>query len=444
MKVLCDSLRKDGQDTDIVTKGRQRAITVSSFRRRLRRNNNIPLLQVLIVHFTIILVSLLPCTTSITSANNHWYTKYPAYPPYCSTPTEMKTRSIPPLAEDPKLGATRLVHVTSIIRHGARTPLSTCWVGTPNVQIIPWDCNLTTWVTTPSPQAIAVDEASSSSSSNPDAMPLSMLEKRYNALMDPKDDLSNQLNGTCQYGQLILPGYDQQITNGVYLRNAYVYDGTAYDHDERMRLIDVAAASSSKRNNNNNNIFTKENLWFRSDDDQRTVMSGQVLLQGMFGPEMMKYAKLSSNHQPPIISVHLADRHRDVVDPNNDLCPRLGELWDETVASSDYKAFDQSNEAVRLRNYMQQNLGFVMGSEAIDCLMTTICTDRPLPRAVDDYKRVLSNRTYWLQNETKTNHTNTTTSTTALPNGEVVPSETNVFQRIIDLVRLFLGNVVDI
>jgi ubiquitin-like domain-containing CTD phosphatase 1 len=52
----------------------------------------------------------------------NWYTKYDSYPQYCSTPDEMDARSIPPLQNDYSYGETRLLHVTALIRHGARTP----------------------------------------------------------------------------------------------------------------------------------------------------------------------------------------------------------------------------------------------------------------------------------------------------------------------------------
>eukprot|EP00957_Ditylum_brightwellii_P076706 5830309-Ditylum_brightwellii.AAC.1 len=60
--------------------------------------------------------------------NDLSYTQYPKYPPYCSQPEEMAKRAVPPLkSDDPDI---KLVHVTSIIRHGARTPWShqmMCW-----------------------------------------------------------------------------------------------------------------------------------------------------------------------------------------------------------------------------------------------------------------------------------------------------------------------------
>jgi hypothetical protein len=55
-----------------------------------------------------------------------WYKKYESYPPYCSIPDEMDSRSIPPLPDVPQTvyGETRILHATAVIRHGARTPYS--------------------------------------------------------------------------------------------------------------------------------------------------------------------------------------------------------------------------------------------------------------------------------------------------------------------------------
>ena len=65
-----------------------------------------------------------------------------------------------------------------------------------------------------------------------------LFEKQYDALKEP---LSNELGGTCQVGQLLLRGYEQELRNGRYLRSAYLYDAeNPYSHDERMRLLDTS------------------------------------------------------------------------------------------------------------------------------------------------------------------------------------------------------------
>jgi len=293
-----------------------------------------------------------------------WYKSYPAYPEYCSIPQVMDRRKIPPLETDYRVGDSRLVHVTSVIRHGARTPYAAnldCWNGywtLPETAV--WNCNLTTFLAPPL-----------TATGDNDVMFL--FEKQYNALQPP---LTNELNGTCQVGQLLLRGFSQEVQNGQHLRNAYTFDGTNMNHDARMRLLDLSSTDPRPF----------ELLKYRSDDDQRTLMSGQVLLRGLFGDEFVEHAKQHGSH--PIIPLHTADRAVDILSPAEDLCARLGDLHNEAQQSRDYKAFVKSKEARTVEKFINDNLGNgVMQKDALDCIMTTICNDRPLPAAINDYRR---------------------------------------------------------
>lgn len=49
-----------------------------------------------------------------------------------------------------------------------------------------------------------------------------------------------------QLGQLLLLGCEQEFVNGQCLRNAYVYDESAYNHDARMRLLDFSTGGKGK------------------------------------------------------------------------------------------------------------------------------------------------------------------------------------------------------
>jgi hypothetical protein len=317
---------------------------------------------------TVTAAMLLASVVGVGSAfdDSTWYKRYPAYPVYCSTPEEMQRRGIPPLQDDDKLGETRLVHVTSVIRHGARTPWSSsidCWDGYwTNPETGVWNCNLTTFLAAPpltEEVGLGVEHV------------YVLFEKQYNALQFP---LKNELNGTCQVGQLILRGFPQELQNGNHLRTAYAYDGTNMDHDIRMRLLDTTSATSPF-----------QQLYYRSDDDQRTLMSGQVLLRGLFEKEFKHHAKTNTTHM--IIPLHTADRNVDILSGDEEHCPRLQELQQQAQDSKEYKDYENSEQVQLLRNFMEQELGQVMEDEAIDCIMTTICTDRPLPEALDDYGR---------------------------------------------------------
>jgi hypothetical protein len=177
-------------------------------------------------------------------------------------------------------------------------------------------------------------------------------------------------------GQLILRGYDQEIVNGQHLRDAYLYDERKMAHDPKMRLIDVSGTDGLY-------AWSDHNMYYRVDDDQRTIMSGQVLMRGMLEPEITQF--FQSNKHYPVIPLHTADRENDIIDPNEEKCPRLTEMRERYERSNEYRSFNQSAEAVQLRSFMTNVLKIDGDMEAIDCLMTTICTDRGLPDALNDY-----------------------------------------------------------
>lgn len=323
-----------------------------------------------------------PVVVAAPSSPDNWYTKYPAYHPYCSTREQIKTRDIPQVADDARLGQSRLLHATVIVRHGARTPWTAldCWEGYAPA----WNCNLTTYLATPPPQRIAQEEGYV----NPDAYQsgLVLFEKRYDALQDPgrSNQFSNILNGTCQQGQLILQGYEQELQNGQFLRNAYVYNNggsanTAAVHNERMKLLDTSQSIDA----------LLESLYYRVDDDQRTLMSGQVVLRGLLGPELIdSWGKNNGKH--PVLPLHTADRLVDILDPNESNCERLQEIRERYKHSAEYQTFVQSNETKLLEGFWKDVLGRKLDAsefqgEVLDCLFTTMCTDRELPESLNDY-----------------------------------------------------------
>ena len=120
----------------------------------------------------------------------------------------MKTRAIPPLEDHQGsvFGETRLLHVTSIIRHGARTP----WRGAPkyrcwdsywtDVETAIWDCKLTTLMAPPLLETIEIEEGKQINDNDDEDRDLAffLFEKKFDALRYPEAGLTNELNGTCQ------------------------------------------------------------------------------------------------------------------------------------------------------------------------------------------------------------------------------------------------------
>lgn len=313
-----------------------------------------------------------------------FYTAYSKYPDYCSTPSMMETRTIPSLQKEPhSLGETRLLHVTAVLRHGARTPANggfPCWDGYwENEETGVWNCSLTIDMTGPTPKREQEEAHSATATEASDVVTL--FEKKYDALMkvDPeqqnkKDDLSNDLYGTCQTGQLLLQGYDQHVMNGQILRDAYAFDSdNKYEHGIRMRLLDTTAQDHKP--------WDEPQVYLRADDEERTLLSGQILLRSLFEPEIEAEAK--KNNAPVRIPVHTADYHRDYLSINEEICPRLTELRTKFEASAAYRSFNHSKEAKHLRRFMNDKLGSSVEIDILGCLMPTVCADRPLPDAFE-------------------------------------------------------------
>jgi len=326
------------------------------------------------------------------------YTKYKHYPPYCSTPEEMDSRAIPPL-KDSEIDS-QLVQVTALIRHGARTPWSgapdyQCWSGYwESKETGVWDCDLKTYMSRPAPTR---DREKMDAGGVIEEEPDVLFEKNYDALtFIDSGTTGNILNGTCQEGQLLLRGYDQELRNGLHLRHAYFYDGDdALDiasKDRRMRLWDFTKESSVDEKvgspvvgDPTKAMYQEPNLRYRSDDEQRTLMSGQILLRGIFEKDFL--ATNDDETASTIIRHHTADYSCDVMEINDYICPRVQDLWLDAYASDEYVQWlESSTEVKAVKAFAKEQLGLdAIPDSFMDCLMTTICTDRPLPDILNNY-----------------------------------------------------------
>lgn len=332
-----------------------------------------------------------------------------SYPSYCSTRDEQLKRRIPKLKSNTPLTGhisnLSLQHVTTIIRHGSRTPYAphSCWSGytDPQSDTSTWECKLTSIIRPQTENAINLESivhGNTYESTTDSGHGLFFeFEKMYNANWS-KDhpehfpsNMANDLRGNCQKGQLILKGHDQQIINGQILKQAYISNdpngfntpdvGILYDYNIEKDITNV-----------NQRAYDEPNLYFRSDDDQRTLMSGQILLREMFDDLMVKheehYQLEGKDQDRPIIRVHTADRDRDVLAPNPLICPRLTELEIEARKSSDYQQkFVKSDTALLMKTLAEDEFGgadrMQDGGEAVDCVMTTVCEDKTLPYVLD-------------------------------------------------------------
>ena len=186
---------------------------------------------------SVIVISVLSCHLLV----HGWMPS--TLPEYCSK--DIASKQIPPLSASELTQVTELKQVQVMIRHGARTPfaLFPCWKD----YDVSWNnCNVT---------ELMVASPSETSPKRPAAW---LFRKLY-------DGSQNYLGGNCLTGQLLLEGYEQEEANGQALYNAY-----------------IAGALPLFSTNKWEELNTTTEMYLRSDDEQRTLMSGQILLHTFF------------------------------------------------------------------------------------------------------------------------------------------------------------------
>jgi hypothetical protein len=335
------------------------------------------------------------------------------YHPYCSKKEEQATRRIPGLKTNTPLTDSvetfTLKHVTAVIRHGSRTPWSPhqCWDGylDPTSDTSTWECTLTSMMRPQSEEAISLESLVGGVTDQATAESGRGLffefEKLYDAnwSKDHPDhypsNMGNDLRGNCLKGQLIMGGHLQQVINGQLIQQAYVKNSNLDDNQIFSNEPDVGVLfdfiEEEPKTIVNQRAYDEPSLYFRSDDDERTLMSGQFLLEQLFGNLMKKheehYKDEGKDQDRPVIRVHTSDRDKDVLAPNYSSCPRIVELEEEAVASSEYKdMFVNSDEAKIMKLLAVDQFGeskMQDAWEAIDCVMTTHCEDKTLPYVLD-------------------------------------------------------------
>ena len=251
-------------------------------------------------------------------------------PTYCSH--DMSSRAIVPLTEAERTLVGELKQVQVVIRHGARTPYSAhpCWK---NYNIDWNDCNVSDFMFS-APSGQSADEEGW------------FFRKVYDAS-------PNELGGRCQTGQLLAEGYNQEVKNGELLRQAYIGNTS-------LALFPTAVWEE---------LDTRE-IYFRSDDEQRTLSSGQILVHSLFDVRRRE-----------VIAWHTGDYSLDTLSPNKHACPLLDKLEKKAFASEEFLAVQTSERVQQLT----RDLDAVLGAGAwswdflMDCFMTVTCTGRSVP-----------------------------------------------------------------
>jgi hypothetical protein len=166
------------------------------------------------------------------------------------------------------------------------------------------------------------------------------------------------LRGNCQTGQLISQGYDQTSNLGRILRDKYIGEDIPDSGD--FKLFKNAIWDDSKANH----------TYFRSDDMERTLLSGQNLLNNFFDVQSQT-----------IVNWHTGDYLLDQIQPNSIVCPRLNQISSAAYASDTFLSWNASLHNLELTLAANEILGSGVWewTNMLDCLMTTVCSGKGIP-----------------------------------------------------------------
>jgi len=269
-------------------------------------------------------------------------------PQYCSNEDLTNSRKIPNLSSTDSERVSSLKQVQMMIRHGARTPYAklSCWKD----YNFTWsDCGVTELMI-PSPSYL---------DTTPPAKWL--FRKLY-------DGSENNLGGNCLTGQLLADGYHQEVAMGQVAKSKYIGKTDASKGDYKLFESSVWDDVDIQK------------IYFRSDDEERTLLSGQALVSGMF-----------ISDEDVIIPWHTGDYKLDQIRPNRFVCPELISLTAAATRSPEFYNWESSPESASLMKTVDDIFGEGTWTwdDMLDCLMTAACTGRQIPngsveRAMDN------------------------------------------------------------
>eukprot|EP00005_Dracoamoeba_jomungandri_P002827 CAMPEP_0174252334 /NCGR_PEP_ID=MMETSP0439-20130205/1850_1 /TAXON_ID=0 /ORGANISM="Stereomyxa ramosa, Strain Chinc5" /LENGTH=294 /DNA_ID=CAMNT_0015332853 /DNA_START=9 /DNA_END=890 /DNA_ORIENTATION=+ len=236
------------------------------------------------------------------------------------------------LAEVPDNLELRFVQL--LTRHGARVPFLGPLPGTGKEEEVEWECSVGSYRAAQTQSTL---------------FNLLWLNGRQ------------ELKGNCGLGSLTELGYKQHVLLGKSLREKYV---------DRLLFL--------------NSSLSLDQIFSRSTDSERTIMSAEGLLTGLYPP---KDSKVRDTETVPVYRI---DSYADNLTPTPYLCPKLGVISDQVANSEAFKEI--INENADLQKYLEKLWGVELeawGSvpnsmvAILDNLQSRICHDLPLPAGIN-------------------------------------------------------------
>jgi hypothetical protein len=142
------------------------------------------------------------------------------------------------------------------------------------------------------------------------------------------DGSPNYLGGNCLTGQLLLKGYEQETTNGDILFQAYINSSLSLFGSDLWEDLDEG-----------------NTMYLRSDDEQRTLMSGQIMLHSLFNVS-----------EETTVTWHTGDYKLDQIYPNSEVCPRLNTIESTAFGSEQWLAENGSASVDLVRRALKLTL----------------------------------------------------------------------------------------
>lgn len=257
------------------------------------------------------------------------------YPEYCSKPGEgfRQHRAIPALSLESQQLNPHLLHVSTVLRHGARTPAERydCWSG----YAPQWDCTVQT-----------EDRGLFTEGNLHKGL---MFRKVYDAKPG-----KNILGGTCGLGHLLQEGVEQHAILGEIFGKYY-----------SMEIPGLLSENATGE------------IYVRSSDMQRTLLSATVFLT-----ELLKVSGSSVDN----LVVHTMDEDNDYIYPNSRVCLALNEIREDMFASASYQELRSKYEPLEKKVAQavgKRDISSTWPGELFDCMITAVCADhwQALPEA---------------------------------------------------------------
>eukprot|EP00644_Phytophthora_capsici_P016840 jgi/Phyca11/531120/estExt2_fgenesh1_pm.C_PHYCAscaffold_950026 len=291
------------------------------------------------MRFTVLIAALV--STSAAGPYDGW-----APHRYCNDLEGIEASRIPPLTPEQAERVESLEQVQIIARHGARAPYARlfCWDSPKhNPMNAEWDCTTT---------------SVSSQDINPNEHSKGFGRLYRKSYMDGH----NILKGDCVIGGLLPLGRQQHKTNGQFLRDSYVGDGP-------LKLFPTANLSH----------LELSEIYLRSDDQERTLGSGQALIDGLFPVDGTLSLEL---HR--MLSWDVADISVDYINANEKICPIMGHIGQLSNESPEFWKHMRDPATVEIEHHFHDLVGNFSWGSALECLSTARCNDLELPSGIDE------------------------------------------------------------